>query len=340
MNVLRFSSVSIVWRTRSIFVGLILLCLLCGLALFLLTVGTMSMTYQDVIEVLTGSNPDIMLERVLWYIRLPRVLTAIMAGAALGMSGALFQSISRNPLGSPDLIGFTTGAATGAIVQIVLFRSQSMVSMGAAFLGGILTAAAVFVLARKDDTTGGQRLILIGIGVGAILSGVNTTLLVMGDLDQALAAQLWLSGSLNARSWVNVLTATLGFGVAAPVAIWFATRLSLMEMGDGIAISLGVSTGRTRFLLVMAAVVLTAAATAAVGPVAFIALSAPHIARYLTASPNVPIVSGALMGAILLMMADMFSQMFASNIALPIGMVTGLLGGFYFLLMIAFSRAQ
>ena len=337
-SVVRFASYSFLWRPRATLIGagLTLLAVLVGVVL--LGIGTLHLSPTEVLASLLGAGDNPTAERVILRVRLPRVLTAIFVGAALGMAGSVFQSISRNALGSPDIIGFTTGAASGAIVQIILFNAGPLGTSLAAVLSGICTAAVVFVLSLKGRTTGGYRLVLVGIGVGAMLTGLNTVLLVTGDLDQAMTAQLWLSGSLNTRTWAHVLPAALGFVLFVPVAICHARPLSILEMGDDTASQLGVSVERSRLVMVMAAVGLTSIATAAAGPISFIALAAPQLARRLTGSPDIPLVSGAVMGALLLLSADLVSQRFPLHLNLPIGLTTGLLGGFYLLWLLARGR--
>ncbi|HBP2672310.1 TPA: iron chelate uptake ABC transporter family permease subunit, partial [Pseudomonas aeruginosa] len=271
-------------------------------------------------------------------VRLPRVLTACLVGAALGMAGAIFQSISRNPLGSPDVIGFTTGAASGAIVQIILFDAGPLATSLAALAAGLCTALAVVLLARRGATAGGYRLVLVGIGVGASLSGLNSLLLVTGNLDQAMYAQLWLAGSLNTRTWSHVVPAALGLLASVPLALYHGRRLEVLELGDASAAQLGVAVERVRLQMVMVAVGMTAIATAAAGPIAFIALAGPQLARRLTRSAGVPLLSGALMGAVLLLAADLLGQRLAYVANLPIGLMTGLLGGFYLLWLLLRSR--
>src|SRR5699024_679929 len=149
-------------------------------------------------------------------VRLPLVATTVFAGAALGLSGAVFQSVSRNALGSPEIIGFTTGAATGAITQIVIFDAGPVtVSLGAVS-GGLATAVVVYLLSVKNRVTGGYRLILVGIGVGAVLQAANNLLLLTGDLDSAVTANFWLAGSLDARGWEHALPVMTGVLVAIP----------------------------------------------------------------------------------------------------------------------------
>ncbi len=332
-NVLRIGSRSVLWRPREAVICVILLLCAFGFGIVLLGTGTLHYSPAEVLGALTrpGTGDASPAGQVIWRIRLPRVLTALLVGASLGMAGAIFQSISRNPLGSPDVIGFTTGAATGAIAQIVLFNAGPLETARGAVIAGMGTAAAVFLLSRKRGAGGGYRLILVGIGFGAIMSGVNTVLLVKGDLDQAMSAQIWLAGSLNTRTWWHVLPAACGLAVIAPVAFWHARRLSLMEMGDDIARQLGVRVEMTRLATVLAAVGLTSIATAAAGPIAFIALAAPQLARRLTRAPALPLLSGALMGGVLLLAADLVSQNAPFRLNMPIGLTTGLLGGLYML---------
>ncbi len=335
MFLLRLGTLSLRWRVRSLIACALLLAIVLWLAALLIATGTLSFTPGEVIASLVGRSTDPMTQRVITLVRIPRALTAILVGGALGMAGAIFQSISRNALGSPDIIGFTTGAATGAIMQIILYNAGPVQTSAAAVICGVATAAVVFLLSLHGRTSGGYRLVLVGIGVGATLSGVNTVVLVMGDLDQTASAQLWLAGSLDTRSWSHVIPAAVGFALIIPVVLSFARNLNILEMGDDVARELGIPVERTRLVLVMAAVGLTSIATAAAGPIAFIALAAPQIARRLTASPGVPVVGGALTGMVLLMAADLVSQHLPLAANLPIGLTTGLLGGVYLLWLLA-----
>ncbi|MCP4564767.1 MAG: iron chelate uptake ABC transporter family permease subunit [Bosea sp.] len=332
---LRLGPLSLRWRPRAAVICTLLVGTGLLLAVVLLGTGTLAFTPAEVVAAVFGKGDNPMAERVVWGLRLPRVVTAACVGAALGMAGAIFQSISRNALGSPDIIGFTTGAATGAIVQIILFGADPLAIALAAVLSGMATAALVFLLALKGRVTGGYRLVLIGIGVGATLSGVNTILLVASDLDRSISAQIWLAGSLTARSWSHAVPAALGLMLIVPVALLNARRLALLEMGDDAASQLGVPVERTRLAMVMTAVGLTALATAAAGPIAFIALAGPQLARRLCRSPDVPLLPGAAMGAVLLLAADLVSQRVPSGLNLPIGLTTGLLGGVYLLWRLA-----
>jgi iron complex transport system permease protein len=339
VSVLRLGRMSVRWRPRTALVCLALAAIALILAALMIAAGSLAFTPAQVMASLIGQEPDPLTQRVVTLIRVPRALTACLAGGALGMAGAIFQSISRNALGSPDIIGFTTGAATGALVQIILHHAGPVETSAAAVAGGMATAAIVFLLSLHGRRTGGFRLVLVGVGVGATLSGVNTVLLVMGDLDQAASAQLWLAGSLDTRTWSHVIPAALGFALVIPIVMIHARNLDLLEMGDDVASELGVPVERTRIMLVMAAVGLTSLATAAAGPIAFVALAAPQIARRLNATPSVPIVSGALMGMVLLMAADLVSQHLPMLANMPIGLTTSLLGGLYLLWLLARSKS-
>lgn len=333
--IIRLGQLSLRWRPRTAIICAGLIAIGLALAIVLLGTGTLAFGSAEVVAALFGRSENPMAERVVWGLRLPRVVTAACVGAALGMAGAIFQSISRNALGSPDMIGFTTGAATGAIVQIILFGAEPLAVSLAAALSCMATAALVFLLALKGRVTGGYRLVLMGIGVGATLTGVNTMLLVASDLDRSISAQIWLAGSLAARSWSHAVPAALCLALITPVALLYARRLALLEMGDDAASQLGIPVERTRLAMVMTAVGLTAMATAATGPIAFIALAGPQLARRLCRSPDVPLLPGAAMGAVLLLAADLISQRFPSGLNLPIGLTTGLLGGAYLLWRLA-----
>ena len=319
LHALRLGSLSLRWRPRAALACLVLAGVGLALAAALLGTGSLALGPAEVFASLLGQGQDPTAQRIVQRVRLPRVLTACLVGAALGMAGAIFQSISRNPLGSPDVIGFTTGAASGAIVQIILFDAGPLATSLAALAAGLC-------------------LVLVGIGVGASLSGLNSLLLVTGNLDQAMYAQLWLAGSLNTRTWSHVVPAALGLLASVPLALYHGRRLEVLELGDASAAQLGVAVERVRLQMVLVAVGMTAIATAAAGPIAFIALAGPQLARRLTRSAGVPLLSGALMGAVLLLAADLLGQRLAYVANLPIGLMTGLLGGFYLLWLLLRSR--
>lgn len=304
-----------------------------------LTSGRTALPPIQVVHALLGLGAGDSGARVVLDIRLPRALTALFGGAALGVSGAIFQSVARNALGSPDVIGLTTGAATGALAQIVLFGGGgSLAVMLAAVGGGVLTAVLVYLLSLRAGTVGSDRLVLVGIGIGAILSALNGLLLVSGDLDNATLANLWLAGSLNARHWGHALPVTFGCVVLVPLTALAARRLSLIEMGDDLARQLGVGVESTRLTMIFCGVVLAALATGAAGPIAFVALAAPPLAARLARSPCLPILCTAAMGACLLLIADLITQSLPLRATLPIGRMTGIVGGIYLIWLLTRPR--
>ncbi len=336
LRVWRFGSYSLLFDLRLIAVGSTLLLIVIGLGAYALSVGTLKIAVSDVIQILLGNGSGVS-ERVVINIRLPRVLTGIFAGAALGASGAIFQSISRNALGSPDVIGFTTGAATGAIAQIILFDGSPSQIAIAAVVTGMLTAVVVYLLSSNRGG-GGYRLVLTGIGVGAILGALNGLMLVKGNLDDAISANLWLAGSLNARSWLHVWPVLLGTVLVIPGAAVLARSLTLIEMGDDLARQLGIRVERTRLVAVFLAVLLAALATAAAGPIAFVALAAPQLHARLAGTANLAVFGAAAMGALLLILADLITQLLPLGFAVPIGRMTGIIGGLYLIWLLTRSR--
>ncbi len=338
LSVCRFGSLSWQYSKRTVWMSCALFFLMLALGLLALTLGKYPISYTTLGHFALGEDIGRIAERILVHIRLPRMLTALCVGAALGIAGAVFQSISRNPLGSPDVIGFTTGAATGALVNIILLNNGMFGVAVCAILGGTLTALTVYFLSLEQRQISSYRMILIGIGVGAILSALNGLMLVWGDIDNAISANLWLSGSLNARKWGDVIPVAVGLIICIPLLKWSVRSLALIEMGEDMAAQLGVSIERMRFISLFSAVVLAALATGAAGPIAFIALAAPQLVRRITRHPNVPIISAALMGAVLLLLADLLTQWAPLNLTLPIGRVTGIVGGIYLIWLLTRTR--
>ncbi|MGW5878083.1 FecCD family ABC transporter permease [Nocardiopsis terrae] len=261
-------------------------------------------------------------------VRLPRALTAIGVGAALGIAGAVFQSLSRNALGSPDIIGFTSGAATGAVAAILLLGAGRLVVSLGAIAGGLITAAVVYLLAMKNGVQG-YRLILVGIGVSAMLASVRDYLMTRADLTDALGAQIWMIGSLNSRGWAEAAAVWIGLAALAPVIFAVGQRLRFLELGEDTARGLGVSAQSTQIVALAAASALTGAAIAVAGPIGFVALAAPQLARRLTRTGGTTLAGAALMGAALLVLADLVAMRLMAPTQLPVGVVTAVIGGSY-----------
>ncbi|MDS0788019.1 iron chelate uptake ABC transporter family permease subunit [Proteus vulgaris] len=321
------------WRfsLKDIVIAFILFLLVISLAFFALTTGKFPIEFSTLIDIVVGQSEGGIKEKIVIDIRLPRLLTAMGVGATLGISGAIFQSISRNILGSPDVIGFTTGAATGALLQIIIFNGTVVDIAISTLIGGMATALIVYLLSLKNGVMSGYTMILIGIGVGAILHAFNSLLLVKGNIDNAIMANLWLAGSLNARTWQHVYPTFIGLLLLVPLIVFYAKSLTLMEMGDDMAQQLGVNVGRVRWVMIFSAVLLASLATASAGPIAFVALAAPQLVIRLSHSGKLPIVGSALMGALLLLSADVLSQSLPIDVTMPVGLMTGVIGGLYLL---------
>ncbi|WP_371538918.1 iron chelate uptake ABC transporter family permease subunit [Streptomyces sp. NBC_01023] len=305
-------------------------------AVVLIGSGDYPIAPADVIRTLLGSGTTAQ-EFIVSDLRLPRALVGLLVGAALGVGGAVFQSISRNPLGSPDVIGFGQGASVGALGVIVLFHGGATAVAGGAIVGGLATGIAVYMLAWKRGVHG-YRLVLVGIGAAAMLTACNSYLLTKANLVDATRAVVWMTGSLDGRDWSQVWPLLVTCVVLMPLVLGHGRNLRMLEMGDDAAYALGVRVERTRLVLMLAAVLLTAVATAAAGPIAFVALSAPQLARRLTRSPGANLLPSAFMGAALLVVADWIAQRAFGDRQLPVGVVTGVLGGCYLLWLLVSER--
>ncbi|MEU4835419.1 iron chelate uptake ABC transporter family permease subunit [Streptosporangium sp. NPDC023615] len=302
-------------------------------AVLALGTGEFALSPGEVVRVLTGQETGFARLIVLDW-RMPRVLLALLVGAALGLSGAVFQSLLRNPLGSPDVIGFDTGAYTGVLIMMAFVGRDHWLTATGALVGGLITAAAVYLLAFRRGVLG-LRLIIVGIGVSAILASLNQWLIIKVDLRTAYAAALWGRGSLNDLRWQQVPPVLCAVGVLCLLLLALGARLRVMELGEEAATSLGVRSEPTRLAYLAVGVALTAVATATAGPVSFVALAAPQIAARLTRAPGIALAPAALAGAVLLLVGDFLAVRLFSPTQLPVGVVTVSLGGAYFAWLLA-----
>lgn len=324
-----------VGRTRSIFVSLGLCIAIAIVFCVSVTVGDFPIPLSDVVPAILGfGDPDS--DFIVRTLRLPRALTAVLVGAAFGLSGAVFQSLARNPLASPDIIGVTAGASAAAVFVIVFVGGSHVVVAMAAFIGALATAALVYLLAFKRGMSP-YRLVLVGIGIGAVLSAITSYLLTRAEIYDAQRATVWLTGSLNGRGWEHVRPVAVSLAVLVPVLLWLARPLRVMQLGDDAARGLGVPVERTRVGLVVVGVALAAVATASAGPVAFVAFVAAPIARRLTRSP-LTIIPAALTGALLVVASDLVGRRIFAPTELPVGVITGLVGAPYLLWLLARSN--
>ena len=293
-----------------------------------LSTGDFAIAPIDVLNALSGSA-DPGTTFIVRDLRLPRAVGAVAVGIALGISGAVFQSLTRNPLGSPDLIGFEQGASVGALVVItVLAGSGAAVSVGA-LGGGAITALAVYGLAFRRGGTSGYRLILVGIAIGLLMLSITDYLLARARIEEAQEATRWLLGSLNGRGWEDVTPLLVALALLLPAAIPAGRTLRALELGDETAHALGVRVELARSSLVGLGVALVAVSVVAVGPVGFVALTAPQIARRLARTAGPPLLCSALTGAVIVLGADLGGQHLIASTDLPVGVMTGAFGGLY-----------
>ncbi len=332
-RVIRLGSLVFRPERRSIVVASVLAAAIVACTVTGLLIGDYPMTVWQAVSALFGGGDPLAVYFVQGQ-RAPRVVAAILVGAALGVSGTIFQSISANPLGSPDVIGFTVGAATGALLQIVIFDAGPAAIAAGAVLGGFGTAFVVYLLAWRQGLAG-FRLVLVGVGVAAVLQGVNALLIVRASLTAAQTAAQWLAGSFNATTWDQALVVLAAVVVLLPLALLLARPLGTMVMGDDLATGLGIRVERRRLELVVIGVALVSLAVATAGPIAFVALAAPQLARRLTRTSGIGMGAAAIMGGLLVLTSDLVAQRLFAPTQLPVGVITGSLGGVYLIWLLA-----
>jgi len=326
--VIRRGSVSLRFRVRTLVGGVVIAVVVAALAVLSLCLGDLPLSPAQVVGALLGTDGGFTATVVREW-RLPRVLGAVVFGLALGVSGAVFQSLTRNPLASPDIIGLSAGSYAGGLGAILLLGAAAgsvPVSVGA-IVGGLVSAALVYALAYRRGIQG-FRLIVVGIGISAMLQALSTYLLLRAKVEVAMVAAVWGAGSLSPVGWAQFLPAAGVVVVALAALGTFSRALSRLELGDDAARALGIRVERARLGLVVCAVALTAVVTAAAGPIAFVALAAPQIARRLTRTAGVALVPAGLLGALVLTASDIVAQ-HALPTPLPVGLVTVVVGGIY-----------
>ncbi|MCC2032001.1 FecCD family ABC transporter permease [Microbacterium allomyrinae] len=260
-------------------------------------------------------------------LRLPRATLGLLAGFAFGIAGVTFQTMLRNPLASPDIIGISSGASAAAVIGIVILSLDETTVSFLALAGALLTAGAIYLLSHRGQFAG-TRLILIGIGVAAMLDSVITYALSKAATWDLQVAMRWLTGSLNGATWQIVLPLAIACVLLIPVLLSQSAGLDMLRLGDDAAASLGVPVTRTRVLLIVAAVALLAFATAASGPIAFVAFMAGPIAARIVGPGGSLLLPSGLVGALLVLVADLIGQ-FAFDTRYPVGVITGVLGAPY-----------
>ncbi len=330
---LSIGAVAVRASRRAVITVTLLLVAVAVTAVLAVGLGKYTVAPMDVLSVLTGSNTSFDRVVVLEW-RLPRMLMALLVGAALGLSGAIFQAVTGNPLGSPEIVGVNFGAYTGALTVLVTLGSGYYVVAAGALIGGLATAVVVYALSFQRGVAG-YRLIVVGIAVGAVLNSVNQWIVIKLDHHTAVTAAVWQQGTLSGLSWSQVVPMTVCVALLVSALIALGPQLPVLQLGDDAAGALGLRPDRARVAYLVVGVGLVAVACAAAGPITFIALAAPQLARRLTASPGVALVPAAAMGAALLLVSDVIAQQLFSDNELPVGVVTVSLGGCYLIYLLA-----
>jgi iron complex transport system permease protein len=271
-------------------------------------------------------------QTILWELRLPRIIAALVVGAALGMAGALLQGMLRNGLADPFVLGISAGAGLVAIALISLNVLQAWVPLGA-WVGAIFTAALVYGLGYLGGGLAVERLILAGVAVSSLLGAIQTTLLLLAEDGRIQAALNWLIGSLNGRGWAEVTMAGPYVGIALIAGCLLARPLNLLNLGDDLAVGLGTSLVRSRLLIGAVASMLAASAVSMAGLIGFVGLVVPHAVRLVVGADYRWILPlSALGGAWVLILADLLCRL--GSVELPVGAITALLGSPLFIALL------
>lgn len=322
-------------RRRSAAVGTTLTGLVLALAAASLMLGDFDVTPAELVKALVGQGSGLT-DFVVLDLRLPRLVMAILVALAFGLSGAIFQSVLRNPLASPDIIGVSGGASVGAVLAlVVLGLSGPWVSL-AAFLAALTVATATYLLSWNGGVAG-QRFVLTGVGLAFVASSVLGYLLTRSDVRDAQTAMVWMVGSIASPGWDEIALVAAALAVLVPLAALGARSLRLLQLGDETATSLGVRSELARGAVLVLAVGLAAVATAAVGPVAFVAFTAPPVARRLVADGGPALLASALSAVVIVLAADLVAQHLVPEREVPVGIITGAVGGPFLLWLLATS---
>lgn len=331
--------ISFLWRPRVVLVCIIATTLTVFLGALSIGLGDYPISVPRVLEVIFQGEGSRLEKLVVLEWRMPRVATAIAVGCALGLSGALTQTVTRNALASPDILGITTGASAMAVTIIILGSSGGfagwLAGIGiplAALLGAILSATVIWALAwrRQADS---YRLVLVGIIITALLSSYINFLMVRADLRDASQAKFWLTGSLARSEWSTTTPIAVLVIVCAPLLAWISYQTLATTLGPDLARALGQRVNAVQVAMLALAVALAAVAVSAAGPIGFIAFVAPQVALRLCGVPNPPLVASALTGAVLLLGADIVTQAILP-VELPVGIVTSALGGIFLIYLL------
>lgn len=320
-------------RTTTVCLGLVVALVLVAAAG--LTLGDYPLPLDQLVATLVGQGTTASNFIVLG-LRLPRVLTGLLVGVCFGLSGTAFQTLLRNPLASPDIIGISYGASAGGVLAILLLGWSGLAVSGAALGGALVSAALIYGLAWRGGLSG-YRFVLVGVGVSALMLAVVDYLMTRANIYEASAALVWLTGSLNGSSAAQLNPLALACLVLVPLTLLTGRALLVLQLGDDVAAAVGLRVEASRLVVIALAVMLAAVATAAAGPVGFVAFVAGPIARRLTGGTGSSLVPAALVGALVVVLSDVVGQHLLP-VELPVGVVTAAVGAPYLLFLLVRSN--
>ena len=334
---IRVGPASAILRWRHLAVPLAAAAVLVLLSAASLGRGDFPIGLGDVLRTLAGLGEKTQ-EFIVLELRAPRIVVGLLVGLALGVAGALFQTFARNPLASPDVLGITQGASVGAVAAIVLPGGGAIGVPLAALAGALVTGALLYVLTWRAGIDG-YRLVLVGIALWSVMAALIDWLLTHAEIYDAAAAYVWITGSLNARTWDHAVPLVLSVAVLIPLALAAGRVLGVLQFGDDTARGLGVRLPLAQSAVVLIAVALVATSVAAAGPISFVALVVPQIAVRLTGGSRPPLLASGLLGAVLVVGADLATRTVLPQV-LPVGILTALIGAPYLLWLLVRGRRR
>ncbi|MNH92530.1 putative siderophore transport system permease protein YfhA [compost metagenome] len=315
--------------------------LLASAALVIISIGSGSMFIRpiDVIRSLMGAGAEDH-TLVIQKLRLPRIIVALLVGGSLASSGAILQGMIRNPLASPDILGITGGASVTAIIFLHYFLGTVSMRLlpAAAMIGAVLVAALLYALSWKKGVTP-FRLVLVGVGISSLMSAMTTMMLIFNPKNEASQAYFWLTGSVYGANWENVLTVLPWTVICIPLAWIWARHINIGQLGDDVAAGAGSLVQRNRLILLLISVALAASAVSVAGGIGFVGLIAPHMARKLVGSSLGSLLPvSALLGGIIVVLADLAGRTFFLPLDVPVGVFTSAVGAPFFIYLLYTRR--
>lgn len=323
-------------RARAIIANVSLIGIVLCICIMMLLYGNTNYSLDVVIRVLRGENIQGATFAIAT-LRLPRMLSGLLVGIAFGIAGNTFQTMLRNPLASPDIIGVTSGSSVAAVFCILVLGLSGPAVSIISVISGLLVSMLIYLLS-KDISFSGSRLILIGIGIQAMLQAAISFLLLKASQYDVPGAMRWLSGSLNGMTMKGIPTLFIVVMVFGIISLLFTKYLQVLELGDEFATTLGIRLNLVRIILILSAVFLIAFATSTTGPIAFVAFLAGPIASKIVGRGSSNVLASGLVGALLVLSSDMIGQ-YVFSTRFPVGVITGILGAPYMLfLLICINR--